>query len=253
MNFLDHRAPGTVVALAAVAALAVGCDQLPTRQSSMAEAPGPAFAKPSCPGHPSCKDDGGGGDDGGSTGDATYLFPDETPDNGLEIAMADGADVWNDGGRWLDIGFVGGDGLPDFTVAYDGTKAAFDAGECVSSNTTATFSASTLSGFLTGSVASSDMISGGLTVDKKNDEGGSSTEHRVAVQFTTGTGEAVLVALTGQLGTPVTVMGSASQNPADVTFTGGTVRVRAKVSGSSSTDPVLDCPHRDAVHAIVQR
>ena len=57
--------------LVAALALWTACDQQPT--ATLADAPAPSFAKPACPGHPSCKDDGGGDDggDGGSGGEAS--------------------------------------------------------------------------------------------------------------------------------------------------------------------------------------
>lgn len=243
--------PVTVLtALLAAVALVVACDDAPTVPSA-AELSGIAFAKADCnadPSHPSCKNDGGkddGGSDDGGSDDVLFDFSDDAVDNGLKIADPDGGDLFNDGGRWLDIGFAGSDGVPAVELNYNDTQN----GECVARNTTDDITAEDLGGYLTATPSGGDMFSGRLTVDKKN---ATSTEHRVGVQFTDGS-LTILVALKGNLGSPITVTGDGSTNPADLRFDGGTVRVRAKLGGSSGTDPVLDCPHADFVQAHVER
>lgn len=232
-----------LTALLAAVALVVACNDLPTGQSLTDG--DVSFHHRS--GHDGGPGNGGpGGDDDGGDGGVLFDFFDETADNGLKIADANHGDLFNDGGRWLDIGFAGNDGLPDVDLNYDGTQAGSG---CVASNTTQEVDADALKAYLTADPASGEMVSGGLTVDKKN---ATSTEHRVGVQFTDGS-LTVLVALKGNLGSPITVTGDASADPTDLVFDGGTVRVRAKLGGSSSTDPVLDCPHLDFVQARVDR
>lgn len=247
------QALATMPVAICAAAFMLGCEQLPEAPSGT-----DALAHHN-PGHEKGGGDGGGGDDDGSDdgGSGGVLFDlfDETEENGLKIAEPNHGDLFNDGGRWLDLGFVGNDGLPAVDLNYDATQVAFGEGECSPSNTTSEVTATDLADFLVHHVDATEMVSGRLTVDKKGDEGGTSTDHRVAVQFDdSGSGHRILVALTGKLAFgAITVDGDATADPADLTFTGGTVRVRAKLGGSSSNDPHLDCPHGDFVEAWVDR
>jgi len=110
----------------AVAALALGCSDVPTSveaPSVDAQTIDPQAAKPICPGHPSCGNDG---DDGGSTGSPTAVISTSIAGSGVYgdthgayvVAFNSDGDLWVgndafcDDGRYIELDVKGQAGVP---------------------------------------------------------------------------------------------------------------------------------------------
>ena len=253
MDFLAHRAPSSVIALIAAAALAVGCDQLPTRQS-LAEAPGPAFAKPACPGHPSCKDDGGG-DDGGEAGggDVTAFLTGgatiaSSTDPQLMTSVTDDASTLSMNSdqsdeRTVDWGFTNthGAGLSTNTCRTEGDESKSDV----------TFQ-ELFDLLIAASDADGTGADGGFNMSFDKTADGLSSSNHAIMTGATYKGNRVLIGLPAHGDPPPTA--TAGTSPETYTYSGGIVRIWYKGGKGKKGQLKLFCANvGDQVTVTVNR